>query len=142
MMAVGIGVALVLVRSVSVFCLVTPLIVAALVRRWRDGVSSVIARKNSEKQGLTFAGADELIFRLPELSDASTSGLVCTARSNIFRRETPFKLEAWDLLRLKLWSIYMIRVVRVNKTLGPNFDDEQYLSDFKFVCLHHRSHLL
>jgi len=102
-MTVGIGVALVLVRSVSVFCLVTPLIVAALVRRWKDGMSSVIARKSSEnKQGLTFAGADELIFRLPELSDASTSGLVCTARSNIFRREMPFKLEAWDLLRLKL----------------------------------------
>ena len=101
-MTVGIGVALVLVRSVSVFCLVTPLIVAALVRRWKDGVSSVIARKSSEKQGLTFVGADELIFRLPELSGASTSGLVCTARSNIFRREMPFKLEAWDLLRLKL----------------------------------------
>jgi len=82
------------------------------------------------------------MFRPPDPSDISTSGLVCTARSNIFRRETPFKLEAWDLLCLKLWSICTIRIVRVNETLGPNSDDEQYLSDFKFVCLPHRSRLL
>jgi len=41
MMTVGIGVTTVLVKSVSVFCLVTPLIEVALVRRWNDEAPSV-----------------------------------------------------------------------------------------------------
>jgi len=44
MMTVGIGVTTALVKSVSVLCLVIPLIVAALVRRWKDEAPSIIAR--------------------------------------------------------------------------------------------------